>query len=539
MLFLRHKLFWILLFITVLQTALVLQYSARQGRLALPVYFDDNHSLVDGARRLEIWQQHGVTALFKDYRANLPHAPGHSAIALISFSIFGLHAWAPYLTNALFFALILYALHLALIGIDDRLQGACLLLLATTPIAGLSILEFRSEVNVAELGATGILLFIAWSGSIKRLMPLLLSALCFAACFIIKPAVFPYTFGLMGLCVLYHLRLFLKPMRERVALLDCLLPIGLFLLVAIAPPLPHYLLDWRHITEYIGAIALSSTSVWLRHDDFVTGLLFNLTGYPGRIMLGAFLKPAVTLIIAGVLVRYFRRSSWPLSLPFLPLIYFTLGAYVGVAVNPMNQNYFGMTFHWLLLITSLVALCGIITTLLPKYLTASFVLVGIVAVVTFFGFKFPLSIDFFREKAGSDSAVFSWLQKSPELIMELIRKEYVNNGATKVWITAYTMINARTLEWYSLLNREPFLYRDFIESDWNAVPPSLEWADIVVVPEKGTPSLETIIPNAAMTERMVAQLDHDPRFRLIESIPSPHSGPGFRIYSKQSPLPSQ
>jgi hypothetical protein len=298
-------------------------------------------------------------------------------------------------------------------------------------------------------------------------------------------------------------------------------------------------LDWRNITGYIGAIAFSPTSVWLRHDDFITGLLFNLTGYPGMIMVGVFLKPALMLIIAGVLVRYFRRSSWPLSLPFLPLIYFTLGAYAGVAVNPMNQNYFGMTFHWLLLITSLVALCGIITSFLPKHLTASFVLTGIVAVVTFFGCKFPLSIDFYREKAGADPAIFAWLQKSPSLIMEPIRKEYVKNGATKVWITAYTMINARTLEWYSLLNREPFLYKDFIESDWNAVPRSLEWADIVVVPEKGTPSLETIIPNAAMTGRIVAQLDHDPRFQLLEIIPSPHSGPGFRIYSKKHPSTSQ
>jgi len=521
-----------MLLVTALQTVLVLQYSAREGRLALPVYYDDNHSLVDGARRLEIYQQQGVRALIKEYKANPPHAPGHSALAFLSFALFGFHAWAPYLTNALFFALTLYALHLALPGINVRLQGACMLLLAATPIAGLSILEFRSEINVAELGTMGILLFIAWSGTGRQIKTLVASALCFAACFIIKPAVFPYTFGLMGLCALYHFRIMAGTVGCRISPRNCLLPLGVFLFIAIIPPLPHYLLDWRHITGYIGAIAFSANSVWLRHDDFVTGLLFNLTGYPGLIMLGGFLKPTLVLIVAGLIVRYLRRLSWPTLLPLLPLIFFTVGAYAGVAINPMNQNYFGMTFHWLLLITALVALCGIVTALLPNHLATSSVVVGAMAIVAFFGFKFPLSIDFYREKAGGDPAVFAWLQKSPELVMEPIRREHAKSGATKVWLTAYTMINARTLEWYSLLKHEPLLYKDFIESDWSAVPRSLDWADIVVVPEKGTPSIESIIPNAAMTEGMVVQLDHDPRFQLIERIPSPNGKGGFRIYSK-------
>jgi len=535
-----RSIFYALLSITLLQTALVLNYSAREGRLALPVYFDDNHSLVDGARRLEIWYQHGATALFRDYLANPPHAPGHSALAMAAFALFGFHAWAPYLTNGVFFAAILYALLLVLRDNEAWLQIACLILLASTPIAGISILEFRSEVNVAELGALGVALFITWNSGRSSLGRLVASALCFAACFIIKPPVFPYTLGLMGLCALFHLRRLLPSASQRITLQHYLLSMGVFILAAVLPPLPHYLLDWHQITGYIGNIAFSPSSVWLRHDSLSTSLLFNLTGYPGKIMLGGFLKPCLAVIVAGLIVRVYRRESWPKSLPLLPMIFFTLGAYLGVAINLMNQNYFGMTFHWLFLITTLLALCGTLTVLFPRHVAPCGVLLACIAIILFFGFKFPLSIDFYKEKAGGDQAIFAWLQQIPELVMNPIRQENRDTGATKVWITAYTMINARTLEWYSLLHHEPFLYQDFIESDWRVVPQRLDWADVVVVPEKGTPSIESIIPNAVMADKMVEQLEHDNRFRLILRLPSPHNGPGFRIYAKKpsfSPFP--
>jgi len=533
MLSLPRKLFWTVILTTLLQTTLVLQWSSRAGRLALPVYFDDNHSMVDGARRLEIWYHQGSTAVAKDYIANPPHAPGHSALAMASFALFGFHEWAPYLTNGLFFALILYALLLVLQGMESWLQIACVIFLASTPIAGLSILEFRSEINVAELGALGVILFVAGSRKKTSVRPVIGSALCFASCFIIKPAVFPYTLGLMGLCLIYHLRLFLEGAEGRLSLKEYLRTVFLFLLLAILPPLPHYLIDWHHILSYIQSIAFASSSVWLRHDDLVTNLCFYVTGYPGMIMLGGFLKPSIILIFSGVIVRILWRRSWPQSLPFFSLLYFVAGAYAGVVVNTMNQNYFGMTFHWLLLITALASLCGIITLLFETKTKSVGIGLSALASIVFFAFKFPLSIDFYQEKANGDPATFLWLQESPERVMAPIRRENQNNGATKVWIAAYTMINARTLEWYSLLHHEPFFYRDFIESDWKAVPGSLDWADIVIVPEKGTPSIETIIPNAAMTERMVAQLERDPRFQLLERIPSPHSGPGFRIYAKQ------
>lgn len=532
MILFQRKLLWVGLLITLLNTSLVLQWSARQGRLALPVYFDDNHSMVDGARRLEIWYQQGAASVFKDYLSHPSHAPGHSAIAMASFALFGLHAWAPYLTNAIFFGLILYALHLALQGIAPWIQSACMLLLAASPIAGLSILEFRSEIDVAELGALAVLLFITWSR--KEGNPLLVSAsaLCFALCFIIKPAVFPYTAGLMGLCGLFHLRRVVLAGDLRITPRQYLLSIGWFILLGILPPLPHYVLDWHHITGYIGAVAFSPSSIWLRHDDLLTGLLFHVTGYPGRIMMGASLKPHLVIILLSLVVRFLRSGSWPVGVPLLSLLFFTSGAYLGLAVNPMNQNYFGMTFHWLLLITTLAALSGLITAIFSQYLPAAGMALCAFAVVVFFTFKFPLSIDFFREKAGSDSETFVWLQRSPELVLGSVRKEYKSSGATKVWITAYTMINARTLEWYSLLNREPFVFKDFFENDWQAVRQNLDWADIVVVPEKGTPSIETILPNASMAGRMVEQLDRDPRFKLLERLGSPHGGPGFRIYTK-------
>ncbi len=531
MMLLRHKLFWIGLIITLLHTGLVLAWSLHQGRLALPVYFDDNHSMVDGARRLEIFRTEGISSFFKDYQSHPPHAPGHSLIAAGSFWLFGLQEWAPYLTNALFLALILFALHLALGTTDWMLQAVGMLLLASPPIAGISILEFRSEINVAVLGALGTVLFIRWSWT-RQPRPLIASALCFTLCLLIKPAVFPYTLGLVCLCILFHLRLLFTHAGRKVGPLSWRVGILVFLGIALIPPLPHYLLDWSHITGYIGNIALSKESVWLRHDDFLSGLLFHVTGYPGHIMLGRFLLPSLLLIVAALYLRLARPIKWPPDLPLLPLTFFTAGAYLGVAVNPMNQNYFGMTFHWLLLITAVVSLCGILRLLPANLLPTAGIGLGVFSLLLFFGLKLPPSIDFYREKAQGNPAIFTWLQHCPELVMEPIRKEHAHGGGTKVWITAYSMINARTLEWYSLKAREPYQHKDFIECNWKAVPPSLDWADFIVVPEPGTPSLETIVPNAAMAAVIIDLVSRDPRFRQLSRIPSPDGKGGFRIYSK-------
>lgn len=517
--------------ITLLHTSLILGWSLHHGRLALPVYFDDNHSMVDGARRLQILQSEGIFSFFKDYKTHPPHAPGHSLLAAGSFLVFGLKEWAPYLTNAFFFALILFALHLALGKTDWRLQSLGMLLLASTPIAGISILEFRSEINAAILGALGTVLFIRWSLDRSPRIPIA-SSLCFVLCLLIKPAVFPYTLGLMGLCVLFHSRLIFSLSKERVALVSWLGGIAMFLGIALITPLPHYILDWTHITGYIGNIALSKDSVWLRHDDFLTGMLFHVTGYPGRIMLGCFLLPSLLLILSGLAIRVLRPHLWPSDLPLLPLLFFTAGSYLGVAVNPMNQNYFGMTFHWLLLITAVVSLCGIVRLLPANLFPTAIIAIGALSLLLFFGLKLPPSINFYREKAQGNPTIFSWLQHSPELVMAPIREDHASGGGSKIWITAYTMINARTLEWYSLKARDPYVYKDFIECNWNAVPSSMEWADYIIAPEPETPSLESIVPNAKMSPELIARIDHDSRFRLISRIPSPDSKGGFRIYSK-------
>jgi len=315
-----RNLLWVGLIIVLLHSALILQWSARQGRLALPVYYDDNHSLVDGARRLEIWQHQGVLAVLKDYKTYPPHAPGHSAIAAASFALIGFHVWAPYLTNAIFLGLVLLALNLALGTTDWRLKAACMLLITSAPIAGISILEFRSEINVAALGALGVIFFLCWS--ITRsisLWRLLGSAFCFAACFLIKPAVFPYTLGLMGLCIIYHMVNAAFLCKER-AVAFGIRDMLVFTLVAVLPVLPHYILDWRHITFYIHHNAFSSSSIWLRHDDFLTGLLFHITGYPGRIMLGHSQLPISLLIASALLLRLLRPASWPKDLPVISLI---------------------------------------------------------------------------------------------------------------------------------------------------------------------------------------------------------------------------
>jgi hypothetical protein len=54
-------------------TAYVLNWSIEQGKLAFPPDYDDSHSLVEGAVRLKVFQEGGVSALINDYKDRMPH----------------------------------------------------------------------------------------------------------------------------------------------------------------------------------------------------------------------------------------------------------------------------------------------------------------------------------------------------------------------------------------------------------------------------------------------------------------------------------
>lgn len=179
-------------------TALVVNYSLNSGKLAFPPWYDDSHSMVEGALRFMTFQQEGAGAAWMEYIARPPHSFLHYYWTSALFGVFGLHDSVVYWGNVVFVFLALLAMAslLGRIGVGRMLYLVAFLCI---PVVFNVIYDFRSECALAPiLFCASSLMVLAVLNPEKIWRFAILSGLLFALGFGIKPAMFPYTFGMMG-----------------------------------------------------------------------------------------------------------------------------------------------------------------------------------------------------------------------------------------------------------------------------------------------------------------------------------------------------
>ena len=85
---------WLIAFLlTGIFAALQINQSLMMGSLALPPVADGVVYDVDGAARLQRLHEAGLETALSDFFGSPPHSPLSSGLALIGFSIFGIHPW--------------------------------------------------------------------------------------------------------------------------------------------------------------------------------------------------------------------------------------------------------------------------------------------------------------------------------------------------------------------------------------------------------------------------------------------------------------
>lgn len=98
------------LVMSVLFTALVINYSEKSGKLAFPPWYDDSHSMVEGALRLMTFQQEGARAAWMEYLTRPPHSFLHYYWTSLLYGMFGMKDSVVYWGNAVFIFLALLAM---------------------------------------------------------------------------------------------------------------------------------------------------------------------------------------------------------------------------------------------------------------------------------------------------------------------------------------------------------------------------------------------------------------------------------------------
>jgi hypothetical protein len=510
-------------------TVFVVGYSSRYGRLAFPPDYDDSHSLVEGGLRWLTLKQQGLRAAWDEYLRRPPHSFLHYYFAAGSFALFGVHAIVAYWANSLFLMVAVLGF-VALIGARDNLRTLPLVAaFLGIPAAFNLIFDFRSECAMAALlfAASCCLIRAAWAPRHQRNLWSIGAGALLALCLGIKPAMFPYTLGMaMAGTFLLVVGVASRDPRNWVAGLR---GAGLVWALMIVPFAFHYIRNWDFVAGYIFNIAFKE-DMYKQQGNLAQQLAYHFVGFPGRFQLGSLAWPLliVTVVSNGVAAFVTGNSSQSTRRHLFSCTFLTAIAYVGVAVNAMVQNYFGMTFHFLLGASALLGIAYLAELLPPR---AGHLLCWIVAIAVIAGWKVPPSQNYLErtEAVGGQRAV-GWRREGPIKAFEAIRPYWNDLHPPVAWVATYGWTDGNTIAWEAV-------QRDLAWKVWNYYEKQPEpgelfpsSAELLIVPAPGV--MGTIdLPCNENLQAIHKALEADPNAERIAEIIDPLGKP-IRIYRR-------
>jgi hypothetical protein len=296
--------------VAVIFTAVQIQESLHQGRLALPIVPEFVSYLEDAQWRLLGVYDHGVGRWMADYLQAPPHSPTTSLLAFVGFALLGCYPWAAAAMNGL----VVLGLLLFLDHRGRDLPMAWLLPIGvfalTWPLMGHAVVQFAPDFlcGLATAAAALIILGGKWTETPTRHH--YLAGFCAGLALLAKPTISPVTiaFLLVALTVgtLTDAQLAgRRPpwMLVRRAWMRCL---GTAALMAG----PHYVVAGSHIVHYVYDNALGGAAdIWRQPGGLSTHLGYYLTGPGGSVMMGRWLYLwAITALFSG-LIAWVRRDT--------------------------------------------------------------------------------------------------------------------------------------------------------------------------------------------------------------------------------------
>jgi hypothetical protein len=511
-----------LVLLSLILTIVVVRYSSEHGKLAIPPDYDDSHSLIEGGLRYLLWKQDGLAAAWQHYVKDPPHSFLHYYLTAGLFALFGIHQFVPYWFSGIFLMCAAAGLGLLLWGIRSLkfvMLSACFFCI---PVMFNIVFDYRSECAMAALLFLACCLGIksAWTTRHDRILAIL-SGVFFALCLGMKPAMFIYVLGMLFCsCAVWIAAAFWR--RDGSMKRDIQNAV-IASIVAIIPFSFHFILNANEIFVYIHSNAFTK-NVWTQTGTFTDQLLFHLTGYAGQFELGIFTWPLIAITIFGAVGSLVFRDKLNRELQkyLWSAIFLTVTAYAGVAINSIDQPYFGMTFDLFLGASAAIAVATL-SDLPPLYLGDAICV--IIAGVALLAWRVPISQDYLaRTKAVGGDAALEWRRTGPEKVFQLVRSAWHRDGRPKVWVSAYGWVDGNTITWEALKNGLPWKMWTFFSRVQNPSKehPIPEWPDIYIVSEPGMMGTVDLpwgkgIPSAAVTAAK------DKTLELVGTISDPNS----------------
>ena len=514
---------------TLILTMVVVSYSSEHGKLAIPPDYDDSLSIVEGGLRYLVWKNEGFTAAWHQYLNHPPHSFLHYYLVSALFALFGIHQEAVYWFGGAFVLVSAMGLSLLLLEVGVLEMAALLIAFLSLPVMFNMVFDFRSECAVAALLFTACCVAVrsAWATHYDRLLAIL-SGGFFALSLGMKPTMFIYVLGMLVCCGMVWMAAGVQ--RKDGKLIRGIMNTILAMVAAIIPFGFHYYLNSRGIFAYIYHNAFVS-DVWKQKGTITEQLVFHLFGFAGKLQLGNFVCPLIGVtLIGGIGILIFRRKcNQNLVKYFWSLVFLTVIAYAGVAINSMNNNYFGMTFD-LLLGGSAILVVAILADAMPR--SIGYALCVMVAISSLMASRVPISQDYVeRTKALGGDAALKWRREGAVKVFELIRKAWRKDTKPEIWVGAYGWVDGMTLEWEALKNGLPWKMWNYYEREPEPGRFYPELADILIIPESGV--MGTIdLPLNKNIPAMATTAATDKSLKLVGTVSDP-CGKIISVYLKR------
>jgi hypothetical protein len=514
----------VLLFISSIYTALAVQWSLREGRLAMDPVEDDVLYLIEGVQRLHTLDTAGFGTFCTSLLQIPPHSPWSTGLAMAGYALMGVHDWAPYVLNGSIVFLFLLFVCTFVSPRDPITQGAMISFVLMLPLTLRAVHDFRPDVAVALFTTAFSLLLVKLGcyddqGRTEFRDHLFIGVVAGIA-YLTKPSFFPHTTVMLLTAMILAEVCRLLSSSGRYELGRTLRRSLAVLIGALVVAGPYYLFGGRTILDYFLVNSGTSYSALLAKipGGFPAALHEYLIGTSSQQMFGPFFAQLTICLVLGFCVAAVRKNWRAVLFLSSGVVLATLSIAI-IAAGDMANIFFGCTWGLIFVSTSLSSL-GTFTGKRESKLIA--ILFFVSSALTFLTSDLPKGVwTVSKDTARQNSLNAAVVHEIVALAAKGPRK-----GLTKVYVTFFGTVNSVSQAWLALGEDLPLdfqaLPRSGIEDNFEGIAS----ADFVEVADPASKWLHQWLPVNASQNTF---LDHLRKASDFEELPPVQGGEG-KVY---------